>query len=201
MVRLHSCFFALVLSLACSGVAHAQPASHTEVATLEILGVIDQETALTTLTAASTLPRRLDVTIDSPGGGTPSADIIVRTFTSLRSTGTVVKCRVTGKALSAAFWILQACSIREAVPGARLMIHEPRAMFPSGEVGTALVASIPFLKSLVKGLEDDSNAIANTCATRMQIAIPDWHTKLAVGDWNMTPKQALSFHALDSITS
>lgn len=193
--------FALIVhlcSLSSSALAGHSVSPDAPSASVAIVGIIDQDTTLRVLTALSKLPRQLEVTIDSPGGHTPAAEMIVHAFTSIRTAGTVVKCRVTGKALSAAFWILQACSIREAVPTARFMVHEPFAMWP-GETGTFYRATLPTLRALVKGLEHDSDAIANTCAPRMQLAIPDWHKRLEPGDWNMTALEALKQHALDLI--
>jgi len=200
MASLHRicCFVAGLSWCLHSSFGHAEPPQVSQNASVSIVGVIDQGTTLQVLTVLSKLPRRLDVTIDSPGGHTPAAEMIVNAFTSIRTAGTVVKCRVTGKALSAAFWILQSCSIRESVPSARLMAHEPYAMWV-GETGTYYRASLPALRDLVKGLEHDSDALANTCATRMHIAITDWHKRLEPGDWNMTATEALKQHALDSI--
>jgi len=166
----------------------------TERAKVAIEGIIDEETALAVMTVASTLPRELDVTIDSPGGLNDAADMIVRTFRSLRSTGAVVKCRVHNQAKSAAFWILQACSVREAESSASLMIHDPGVRFKQNAL-----LSLRELVGIVILLERDAEKIAAVIAPRMHLTVTDYRAKVAQGDWVMTPAEAIANHALDSV--
>ncbi len=195
----------LVLSVFCTamggevcGASASPPSSVSNVANLEIVGVIDQQTTLAVLTIVSSFPRVLNVVIDSPGGDMDAANIIVRGFKALTDSGSRINCLVTGKAMSAAFFILQACSVRIAYSHAELMIHEPSMMY-AGK--TPVIMPLKALRGFVRELGNDSEKIADVVAPRMKMSFEAFHKKLDDGDWTMTPAEAIINHALDRITN
>ena len=71
----------------------------------------------------------IKITINSPGGYVTDAVDIVEIMETGKAMGLTYKCRVTGEAASAAFFILAACSEREAVRSAKFMWHAAWGMF------------------------------------------------------------------------
>lgn len=173
------------------------PAAKVGASIVRIEGPITRDTSLAVLTAASTIPKTLNVIIDSPGGESEAALIIVKTFEALRKQGGRVNCIVTQQAMSAAFVVLQACSLRIGMKNSAFMIHEPMIVYRGP---TPVVIKLKTLKMMTHSLQDDADSISVIVAPRLGLTTEQYAVKVA-DDWNMTATEALQNHAIDRITN
>lgn len=193
----HALAALLGLSIACA-IRDCQ-ANAADVAHVDIVGEIKIPTVMAVGKIGEKLPPLLDVRIDSPGGSSESARAIVSMFHTLQTAGTRIRCTVTGKAMSAAFWILQACDDRIAVPSAQFMIHEPLVFLaPSDDPRIITLATF---RTITAELEADLTEIVIVVAPRLGLTDKAFRDKILNKEWRMSAQDALSNHAIDSIAN
>lgn len=142
----------------------------------------------------------LRVIINSSGGDADAGNAIYDGFRALDSTGIKVRCLVTGRAMSAAFTLLQGCTTRYTLDISRLMLHEPLAVYTPRPGNTnPLVLSISALRAALEGMEASLTAIVNAVAPRLGMTNKALRAKIRDTRWDMTPQEALKARAIDAI--
>jgi ATP-dependent protease ClpP protease subunit len=143
------------------------------------------------LDAALDLARKnkfaVTIVIDSPGGYVAPA---TRMALSIVESNMVVQCVVGNRAASAAFLILQSCTLRIAHKNSKLMWHK---------TSTSMSGSIVDLQNTVKEMHELDVTLARPVCGRMGIPLDKCMAKYENGDWEMTPAQALINNAIDTI--
>lgn len=132
---------------------------------------------------------KLYLMIDSYGGDLDAAFQFSRTLENLK---VPVECTVDGDALSAAFFILQSCTVRKATERSVLMAHEP---YFRGTVNTSSI------QSYAQRLAAFSRQFAGHCVARMKITLAEYIAKTSKTDWWMTPEEALKVGAVDELVA
>ena len=132
----------------------------------------------------------IDVVIDSPGGSATAAFTIMR---AILGAGRPVHCRVTGLAASAAFVILQACTVRSAADSALFMMHEASA---SGEMS----GGVRTYQNVTNYLGVINRTMVRHCARRIGIKDSELAARIEGGrEWWLTADEALAAHVIDGI--
>jgi ATP-dependent protease ClpP protease subunit len=129
------------------------------------------------------------IVIDSPGGDTDVAWAIVST---IQKHGQVT-CWVRGRAMSAAFTVLQSCKTRTMTKESVLMMHAPYF-----EVSNAKL-DMQSLAGMLSELQTSTERIAEFCATRMNLPSQMVYERLLSGNWYIGSRTALAMGAIDSV--
>jgi ATP-dependent protease ClpP protease subunit len=140
-------------------------------------------------------PDAVVIIIVSRGGMMDAGERIFNTFAT---SPVPVHCYAGGIAASAAFVILQGCSDRVSDVDTHLMIHEAYYKIPAGTPQDITIGHKKLL-DLASSLDESNKSMCNMIGPRMQMKPEDLCAKIALGDWYMTPMEALASHAIDSI--
>ena len=155
---------------------------------------MDRAVAAVVAAATSAGADTLEVAIDSPGG---AADVGASVYATLASADVVVRCLVTGSASSMAFVILQACDDRASLPGAKLVIHRPYDIF----LMTGQRYHSDRLRELADELDTTQAFMVGAMVDRGGLPAAIYHERLSLGDWRMSPEEAIVQKFLDRVVS
>jgi len=136
--------------------------------------------------------KRVYVEIDSPGGGAAPGLAIAE---ALRMAPVTTICTVRRQASSAAYAILQACSIRIGKRGALFSTHEPKAL------ANGLVTRDE-ARSLMIQLEAFTVLYETAVQSRMEpkTTREGYRARVAAGlDWKMSADECLAAGGLDKV--
>lgn len=164
---------------------------------IRIEGIIDDDTVTDVLNVMEKLPAEVRVVINSPGGSVTSANAITNVFMFARANGVKVRCLVDGRAMSAAFWILESCGERMATPQSKMMTHSPY-IIARGEI----VLTLEILEKFLAELTQDDRQLAAVVAPRLGMTPEAFRAKLkevGLEGWRFDAPEALNLHALDSL--
>lgn len=165
--------------------------------------------------AAKAMDTEMTILIDSPGG---DATVSAAIFNAIKAHPKPSHCVVVGSAASGAFFVLQACTERLAVPGAELMTHRMRIVLPFvGKIkakhpvipDVALVVATPTPDQMLANAEEqvkqakqallEELAMNQKIAARLGMPLEHYTRKIAAGDWELTAPNALRVNAIDAI--
>ncbi len=135
--------------------------------------------------------KEVHIDIQSPGG---NAEAALQMFTDLRASGLHSVCTVYEMAASGAFLVLQACSVRIAMPESQLVTHRVYATVPSPRIT---------VEDAIK-MASELGALALRMdiliAQRLGMSRSSYAEKVKDGEnWEMTPEEALAAHAVDIV--
>lgn len=160
-------------------------------------GIIDDDVAAGFVGWAAHIntvrPEAVAIIIESPGGNFTAAQVIVQTMRQIK---TPVHCIVNRNAQSAAFWILQACPDRVALPESHLMMHEPIVRTIESETKT-----IKDLRNDIADLLTLSAIMEQTILPRIGMTHAQYLDKITDRQWHLTGAEAFTIHVVDALAT